>query len=142
MVCTRSRVMMVVVASAVTAGACASARTSPPDERRAALGSGPQQAEGQTVAEMFTGKFPGVQVFTGPGGGISLRIRGAGTLYTRGEPLYIIDGTPVTTGADGLLYINPAEIHTIEVLKDTGSLAFYGVRGANGVVLITTKRRL
>ena len=94
------------------------------------------------MAEIFVGKFPGVQVLPAPGGGISLRIRNGGTFYNRGNPLIVLDGVPMTPGTAELLFIDPDDIDTIEVLKDAASSSFYGLQGANGVVLITTKRSL
>jgi TonB-dependent SusC/RagA subfamily outer membrane receptor len=91
--------------------------------------------------ELFEGRFPGVRVLRTPDGGIAVRVRGATSIMGSNEPLYVIDGLPVTPGrGGGLTGINPADIHRIEVLRDAASTAFYGVRGANGVVLITTKR--
>ena len=90
--------------------------------------------------ELFAGRFPGVRVIQTPAG-ISVRIRGGTSVNGSNEPLYVIDGMPVETGPDGLLAINPYDIATIEVLKDAASTAEYGMRGANGVVRITTKRR-
>jgi TonB-dependent starch-binding outer membrane protein SusC len=93
-----------------------------------------------TVEELFAGRFPGVQVFSVPGG-ISVRIRGAASVMGSGEPLYVLDGQTLQSGPGGaLMGINPADIAKIEVLKDIGSTAIYGVQGANGVVLITTRR--
>lgn len=91
------------------------------------------------VEELFAGRFPGVQVIRGPNG-IAVRIRGASSLNGSNDPLYVIDGFPIETGPDGLISLNPDDIARIEVLKDASSIAQYGVRGANGVVLITTKR--
>ena len=103
---------------------------------------GPQKAEGHTMAELFVGKFSGVQVLTASGGGITLRIRNGGTGYNRGAPLIVVDGVPMTRGTSELLFIDPADIDTIEVLKSAASSSFYGFQGVNGVVLITTKRSL
>jgi TonB-dependent SusC/RagA subfamily outer membrane receptor len=97
------------------------------------------RASGQGMEELFVGRFPGVEVFRAPGGGISIRIRGQNTVTGSNEPLYIIDGTRVQSGNGGLLFLDPQEIARIEVLKDIGSTAFWGARGANGVILITTK---
>ena len=91
------------------------------------------------VEELFEGRFPGVRVTQVPGQGISVRIRGATSVNGNNEPLYVIDGFPIATN-DGLVALNPSDIARIEVLKDAGSTAEYGVRGANGVVVITTKR--
>ena len=92
------------------------------------------------VEELFIGRFPGVQVF-GSGSGISVRIRGATSVYGSNQPLYVIDGFPMEPDPQGLIGINPADVAKIEVLKDIGATSYYGVRGANGVIVITTKRR-
>ena len=94
------------------------------------------------MEELFAGRFPGVEVFRAPSGGISIRIRGASTFLGSTEPLYIIDGAKVQSGPGGLLFLDPGDIKKIEVLKDIGSTAIYGSEGANGVILITTKRAL
>jgi TonB-dependent SusC/RagA subfamily outer membrane receptor len=91
------------------------------------------------VEELFVGRFPGVQVYTAPGG-ITVRIRGTTTVNGDAEPLYVVDGFALQPGNGGLLPVNPRDVARIEVLKDAGSLAEYGVRGANGVIRITTKR--
>jgi TonB-dependent SusC/RagA subfamily outer membrane receptor len=94
----------------------------------------------------LAGKMPGVQVSqtTGtPGGGLTVRVRGTGSIGAGNEPLYVIDGFPVTANYsqsnNPLNSINPNDIESIEVLKDASSTAIYGSRGSNGVVLITTK---
>jgi TonB-linked SusC/RagA family outer membrane protein len=102
------------------------------------------------VSGALQGKAPGVQVVTNsgiPGGGASVRIRGTNSITANSEPLYVIDGMPATTGTsqrdptqNPLNTINPNDIESIQVLKDASSTAIYGARGANGVVLITTKR--
>jgi TonB-dependent starch-binding outer membrane protein SusC len=93
-----------------------------------------------TTEELFAGRFPGVEVKR-IGGGIAVRIRGAASGSGDTEPLYVIDGMTIEAGPGGaLMGINPQDIEKIEILKDIGSTAFYGVRGANGVILIKTKR--
>ncbi|MEO9022097.1 MAG: TonB-dependent receptor [Ginsengibacter sp.] len=85
------------------------------------------------------GKTAGVQVLRSSGqpqAGFSIRIRGTSTITAGSEPLYIIDGVPTTSTNE----INPSDIESITVLKDASSAAIYGASGANGVVLITTKR--
>jgi TonB-dependent SusC/RagA subfamily outer membrane receptor len=92
------------------------------------------------VEELFVGRFPGVTVTRVPGG-IAVRIREGSTIMGSGEPLFVIDGQAIEAAPGGALVgINPADIQKIEVLKDIGSTAQYGVRGANGVILITTKK--
>jgi TonB-dependent SusC/RagA subfamily outer membrane receptor len=90
------------------------------------------------LEELFVGRFPGVRVVAAPGG-IQVRIRGQSSINGPNTPLYIVDGMPYDA-TNGLLSINPHDVAKIEVLKDIGSTAYYGVRGANGVVVITTKR--
>lgn len=94
------------------------------------------------VEELFQGRLPGVQVLHTGGGGYSVRIRGAATLLGDGEPLYVVDGVPLTNAIPGraLEGINPADVARIDVLKDAGSAAIYGSKAANGVILITTRR--
>lgn len=91
------------------------------------------------VEELLVG-IPGVQVMQ-LSRGYSVRIRGASSFYGSTEPLYVVDGMPLSGGPAGLLGISPHDVRRIEVLKDAGSLAMYGVRGGNGVILITTGRR-
>jgi TonB-dependent SusC/RagA subfamily outer membrane receptor len=99
---------------------------------------------GQKVArveEMIEGRFPGVHVVRGRNGAMTLRIRGVSTLMGSSEPLFVIDGMPVHSGSGmALAGVNPSDIARIDILKDAGATAIYGSRGANGVVLITTKR--
>ena len=96
-----------------------------------------------SAAQALQGRASGVQIVNNdgsPGGNISVLIRGIGSLATNGnDPLYVIDGYP--TGG-GLNNINPADIASIDVLKDASATAVYGIRAANGVVIITTKKGL
>lgn len=94
------------------------------------------------VEEMLQGRMAGVIVNRLPGGGFSVRIRGASSMVGGGEPLFVIDGVPLHGLRPGheLDGINPADIERIDVLKDAGSAAIYGSRAANGVILITTRR--
>jgi TonB-dependent starch-binding outer membrane protein SusC len=94
-----------------------------------------------TRADQFIqGRASGVQVIQNnqaPGGNVSIRIRGTNSINSGNEPLFVIDGFP---GAGNLNTINPADIESIEILKDASATAIYGSRGANGVVLVTTKK--
>ncbi|CAL1516806.1 TonB-dependent receptor P3 [Chitinophaga sp. MM2321] len=90
-----------------------------------------------SLADVMKGRAAGVQITESdgsPGSESSIRIRGAGSINGSNEPLYVIDGI-IGTGED----VSPADIASIEILKDASSTAIYGSRGANGVVLITTK---
>lgn len=111
-----------------------------------------------TLDQLLQGTVPGVHVNTAsnaPGGGISVRIRGTASLGANSEPLYVIDGVPIENdesalpGSGGrdrtappnmLAALNPADIERIDILKDASATAIYGSRGANGVILVTTKR--
>ena len=99
--------------------------------------------EGKTrlrADDALKGMAAGVNVTSAsgqPGSKSMIRVRGIGTI-NNSEPLYIIDGMP--TDQDGMESVNPADIESIEVLKDAASGAIYGARAANGVILVTTKR--
>jgi iron complex outermembrane receptor protein len=93
------------------------------------------------VEELLQGKFPGVVLSRLPNGGLAVRIRGTTSVLGTNDPLYVVDGMPIEPGPGGALFgINPGDIEKITVLKDVGSTSLYGVRGANGVVVITMKR--
>ena len=86
------------------------------------------------------GKAAGVQISTNnrPGELGEIRIRGNRSINASNDPLYVIDGIPMTAGS--LADINPNDIESIEVLKDASATAIYGSRGANGVILVSTKK--
>lgn len=92
----------------------------------------------QSAIQAIQGKAAGVNIVTNdePGANPSIRIRGLGTVIGGRDPLYVIDGIE-TNGMNGL---NPNDIATIDILKDASSLAIYGQKGSNGVVIITTKK--
>ena len=92
--------------------------------------------------QALQGRAAGVQVVQTsgePGAPISVRVRGGGSINAGNEPLFVVDGFPLTPGSS-LNSFNPSDIESIEVLKDASATAIYGSRGANGVVLVTTKR--
>lgn len=93
------------------------------------------------VEELIAGRFAGVEVVRMANGSSEIHIRGINTIIGNTEPLYVIDGLEVSAGPGGaLMGLNPSDIARIDVLKDAGATAIYGIRGANGVILITTKR--
>ncbi|MBX2898523.1 MAG: TonB-dependent receptor [Cyclobacteriaceae bacterium] len=106
------------------------------------------------VDQALQGQVAGVQVTQSsgtPGGGIAVRIRGSTSISAGNRPLFIVDGIPVETGSlsargfggqndNALALINPADIESMQVLKDASAKAMYGSRASNGVVVITTKR--
>ena len=113
-----------------------------------------------TIDQLLQGRAAGVQVTQNagaPGSGVSVKIRGTNSLRGNNEPLYVIDGVIISSAGEdviaaggvgnsgqetqnGLNGINPRDIESIQVLKDASATAIYGSRGANGVVLITTKQ--
>lgn len=107
-----------------------------------------------SLSQMMEGNLSGMSITTNsgtPGASSSIRIRGIGSLSASNEPLYVLDGVPVMSGdlsANGmntsglgiLSTLNPADIENVTILKDAASASLYGARGANGVVLITTKK--
>ena len=138
----------------------AAEETSGPEPDTVAVGYGTQAARNMTgavasvsnddsntrvsrVEEMMQGRLAGVFVSRLPDGGYSVRVRGAGGLLGEGEPLFVVDGTPLggTFPGHTLDGINPADVRRIDVLKDAASAAIYGSRAANGVILITTRRQ-
>ncbi len=91
------------------------------------------------IENAFSGEMAGVyaQTTTGePGAELSVRVRGTGSINASNEPLYVVDGVPV----DNLRGINPADVQSLDVLKDASAAAIYGSRGSNGVVIVTTKK--
>lgn len=90
--------------------------------------------------ESLQGKASGLAIFNDnkPGASPSIRIRGSSSISASNEPLYVVDGFPLMDG--NISDINPSDIQSIEVLKDASSTAIYGSRGANGVIMITTKQ--
>ena len=90
--------------------------------------------------ESLQGKAAGVAVFNDnkPGASPSIRVRGSGSITASNEPLYVVDGFPLMDG--NISDLNPSDIESMEILKDASSTAIYGSRGANGIVMITTKK--
>ena len=91
------------------------------------------------VEDMLRGQVAGVEVYDTPSG-LGIRIRG-GNSFGASSPLFVIDGLPLEQGAEGVTTgLNPNDIESIRVLKNVADTALYGSRGANGVILITTRR--
>lgn len=115
-----------------------------------------RNAPATSVNQLMQGRMPGVLVVQNsgvPGSAITVRVRGSSSLSAGNEPLYVVDGVPVTRGdpsalnlgfggqgTDAISDLSGLEIESIEVLKDASAAAIYGSRASNGVVLITTKR--
>ncbi|HEX6560370.1 MAG TPA: TonB-dependent receptor plug domain-containing protein [Longimicrobiales bacterium] len=149
---------------AALAGACAgnpAPQSSPPERGVVSVGYGTQDASAVTgavssvtaddvktnrytrIEEMMEARVPGLQVLRRSNGDFSLRIRGGTSIMGNDEPLVVLDGMPLQQGftALSLAAINPSDVQRIDVLRDAGAAAIYGSRAANGVIIITTKRR-
>ena len=93
------------------------------------------------IMSSLSGKIAGVQISntsSDPGASNSVIIRGVSSLSGSNQPLYVVDGVPLSAG--GIETINPRDIESIDILKDASSTAIYGTRGANGIIMITTKK--
>ena len=109
--------------------------------------------------QLIQGKTAGVQISQGsgePGSGVAIRIRGTSSVRSNNDPLFVVDGVPLPSGGSSsegtdigvgsssarnpLSFLNPNDIESMSILKDASSTAIYGSRGANGVVIITTKK--
>ena len=100
-----------------------------------------ERAPNVPIEQLLQSKVPGIIVSRTEDGSIAIRIRGSSTLTGSNEPLYVVDGMPIQAGPNGgLTGINPYDIASIKVLKDPAETTMYGVRGANGVIIIKTKR--
>jgi TonB-dependent SusC/RagA subfamily outer membrane receptor len=135
------------VALAALLAACAPSNPPSTDPAPATASTGTvtaqqlEQSPGESVEQQIMKRSPGVRVSRTAEGVLTVRIRGGSSLMGNNEPLYIIDGSPFVPGPNGALTgINPYDIDTIKVLKDPADLTMYGVRGANGVIVIKTKQ--
>ena len=93
------------------------------------------------IGDALQGQVAGLQVFTPsgePSAGVSMRLRGVSSINSSSEPLFILDGSPISSGA--FTALNPNDIESMTVLKDASSTAIYGSRAANGVVILTSKK--
>lgn len=149
----------IIVFVAYLAAGCGTTRESSTDENeeQVSVGYGSQPRQSVTgaigsadvdlearpitrVEELLEG-VSGVRVLRAPGGGFYVQIRGVNSFYGNTDPLYVIDGMPVEVDpGQGIGWLNPYDIRSIHVLKDGASAAIYGSRGANGVVIIKTRR--
>jgi TonB-dependent SusC/RagA subfamily outer membrane receptor len=100
-----------------------------------------EDKQGEPIEKQIQSKSAGVVVTRTPDGGIAVNIRGSSSIMSSNEPLYVIDDVPVQAGPGGALVgINPHDIESISVLKNPEDTGVYGARGANGVILIKTKK--
>jgi TonB-dependent SusC/RagA subfamily outer membrane receptor len=111
------------------------------DQKSTVTSEDVQRNPNAPIEQVLSGRVAGVTVSRAADGGIVVRIRGATSFNGSEDPLYVLDGVPITPGPGGSLSgISPYDIESISVLKDPASLTMYGSRGANGVILIKTKK--
>jgi TonB-dependent SusC/RagA subfamily outer membrane receptor len=96
----------------------------------------------RTVADMLIGRFPGVEVRQQANGTPSIRIRGSRSFRSSEEPLIVVDGIPQVNGGQSLMDLSPRDVESIDVLKDAAATSVFGSRGANGVILISTRKAM
>ena len=145
---TRSIRTVAVLAIVIPAAACAR-HTAPPASTPGAQQSklpnvvdadAIASAQGQPIEKILADRVSGVRLGRASDGSLTVQIRG-GSMNADSQPLYVIDGVPITPGPGGSLSgINPYDIQSIEVLKDAASTTMYGSRGANGVIVIKMKK--
>jgi len=140
---------IVLIVAATMASACSSGGTSTPSttpapdaSKRNTVGADAiANSSGEPIEKILAGRVAGVQLGHAADGSLTVQIRGATSWNSDNQPLYVIDGVPITAGPNGALSgINPYDIEKIEVLKDPARTAMYGIRGANGVILIKMKK--
>jgi TonB-dependent SusC/RagA subfamily outer membrane receptor len=99
------------------------------------------QSPNMPIEEYLASRSSGVEIGHGPDGTLTVRLRGSSGMYGSTQPLYIVDGVPFTPSTGGgLSGINPYDVASIRALRDAADIAMYGVRGANGVIVIKTKK--
>jgi iron complex outermembrane receptor protein len=96
------------------------------------------RSDARTLEQILAGRIAGVTVAAAPGGGIVVRFTGAQSFYSGADPLFMVDGVPVTAQGGTLSWLNPRDVESITAVKGADA-AIYGVRGANGVIVIKTK---
>ena len=124
--------------------ACASGNTSrQPPGQPMVTAEDIERNPSEPIEMVLQAKVPGLLVTRTADGGIALQIRGPSSFYSSDAPLYVIDDVEIQPGSGGAVpNLNPHDIESIRVLKDPADTGIYGVRGANGVIVITTIRPL
>jgi len=128
------------IVTALILGCSHAENAAPPPSPSTAASDEIAQQQVMSLEQMLAGRIAGVTVVRGARGGISVRLQGPTSFYLSSEPLFVVDDVPVEAGPGGTLtWLNPQDIASIAVLRDPASTAIFGVRGANGVIVIKTK---
>lgn len=126
---------------AVAIGCASNSRRTTPVAAPMVTAQDIENQPGVPIEQILEAKIPGIAVTRTADGGIAIQIRGTNSFYANTFPLYVIDGVELAGGHGGALTgVNPYDIESIKVLKNPEDTGLYGVRGANGVIVITTKR--
>lgn len=130
------------VLSGFAAGCASSNRQGPRLDNSAVTADDIERGAGsEPIEKLLQAKVPGVLVTRASDGSLAVQIHGPSSFYSGGAPLYIVDDVPFEAGPGGTLRgINPYDIESIRVLKNPEDTGIYGVRGANGVIVITMKK--
>jgi TonB-dependent SusC/RagA subfamily outer membrane receptor len=97
------------------------------------------RAHSTTLAQLLQGRLAGVTVYPAPDGGVIVRMGGPTSFYGNQSPLFVVDGIAIEDSRSTLSWLSPSDVETVQALKDPSQTAIYGLRGANGVILIKTK---
>ncbi len=123
------------------AAACASSNTRREPVAKPQVTAADMETTGDPIEKTLQAKVSGVVIGRAPDGSISVEIRGTSSFYSGTGPLYLVDDVPFQPGPGGALTgVNPHDIESIKVLKNPADTGIYGMRGANGVIVIKTKR--
>jgi len=137
----RLGLLAALVVGCATGGKPAATSSPPAPQGSTVSGDNLRPAPGDPIEKVLEGRVSGVTVTRAPDGGLAIRIRGQSSFYGSNQPLYILDGMAIEPGPGGSLQgINPYDIESISVLKNATDLTLYGSRGANGVIVIKTKK--
>src|SRR4051812_14743338 len=112
----------------------------PPPSPTTYTSAEPAREHATSLDQLLAGRISGVLVTPAPGGGIIVRMGGPHSFYSREDPLFVVDGVPIEVSGGGTLaWLRPQDVESITALKDPSQTTIYGVRGANGVIVIKTK---
>lgn len=136
----RLELLAALVVGCAHGGGTAGTTASPPAPQGTTV-SGDNIRPGEPIEKVLQGRVSGVVVSQAPDGSLAVTIRGQSSFTGATQPLYIVDGQAIEPGPNGSLSgISPYDVESIKVLKDPADLTMYGSRGANGVIVIKTKR--
>jgi TonB-dependent SusC/RagA subfamily outer membrane receptor len=113
--------------------------TRPPPPPGSMKGTEAARERSTTLAQMLQGRLAGVTVYPAPDGGVIVRMGAPTSFYGDQSPLFVVDGVTIDGRTNTLSWLDPHDIETVQALKDPSQTAIYGLRGANGVIVIRTK---